>query len=76
MTVASSPLVTPFATFKTIVGLVTYDLLLRRRPGLEIDRIIRIIMTSLTVIDNKGYVNIIELCQVIGLINQGRLLSA
>jgi hypothetical protein len=32
-------------------------------------------MTSLTVTDNEGYINIAELCQLVGLVDQGRLLS-
>jgi hypothetical protein len=55
---------------------VTCDLLFRRWPGLEIDRVVREVTTSLTATDNEGYVNIAELCQLIGLINQGRLPSA
>jgi hypothetical protein len=52
------------------------DLLFRGWPGLEIDRIIREVTTSLTVTDDEGYVNIAKLCQLVGLVNQGRLPSA
>ena len=55
---------------------MTCDLLFRRWPGLEIDRIVREVATSLTVTDDEGYVNIAELCQLVGLVNQGRLPSA
>ena len=56
---------------------MTYDLLFGRRPGLEIDRIAREVTTSPTVADDEGYryVNIAELCQLVGLVNQGRLPS-
>ena len=55
---------------------MTCDLLFRRWPGLEIDRIISKVTASPMVPDNKGYVNIAQLCQLVGLINQGRLSSA
>jgi hypothetical protein len=55
---------------------VSYDLLFRRWPRLEIDRIISEVTASLTVADNEGYINIAELCQLVGLVNQGRLPSA
>jgi hypothetical protein len=48
---------------------VTCDLLFGRWPGREIDRIVREVTTSLTVTDNEGYVNITELCQLVGLVN-------
>jgi hypothetical protein len=67
MTVANSPLVTPSKPL--ILGVVTCDLLFRRWPGLEIDRIAREVTTSLTVTDDEGYVNIAELCQLVGLVN-------
>ncbi|KAF4634344.1 hypothetical protein G7Y89_g3764 [Cudoniella acicularis] len=41
-----------------------------RWPGLEIDRIVREVTTSPMVTDDKGYVNIVELCQLVGLVNQ------
>jgi Ca2+-binding EF-hand superfamily protein len=54
---------------------VSYNLLFRRWPRLEIDRIISEVTASLTVADNEGYINIAELCQLVGLVNQGRLPS-
>jgi hypothetical protein len=74
MAVANSLLVTPSKPL--ILGVVTCDLLFRRWPELEIDRIAREVTTNLTVTDDEGYVNIAELCQLIGFINQGRLPSA
>ncbi len=71
MTVANSPLFTPSRPLK--VGAVTCDLLFGRWPGREIDRIVREVTTSLTVTDDEGYVNIAELCQFVGLVDQGRL---
>jgi hypothetical protein len=51
------------------VGTVTCDLLFRRWLGHEIYGIIRVVTTSLTVTDNKGYINITELYQLVGLVN-------
>jgi hypothetical protein len=51
-------------------------LLFRRWPGLEINRIICEVTASLTVTDDEGYVNIAGLCQLVGLVNQGRLPSS
>jgi hypothetical protein len=67
MIVANSPLVTPLRPSK--VGAVTCDLLFGRWPGREIDRIVREVTTSLTVTDDEGYVDIAELCQLVGFIN-------
>jgi hypothetical protein len=70
MIVANFPLVTPLRPSKVgEVGTVTCDLLFGRWPGREIDRIVREVTTSLTVTDNEGYVNITELCQLVGLVN-------
>jgi hypothetical protein len=65
--VTNSPLVTPLKPL--ILGVVTCDLLFRRWLGLEINRITREVITSLMVTDNKGYINIIELYQLVGFIN-------
>ena len=56
--------------------LETHDLLFRWWPGLEINRVIHEVTASLAATDDDGYVNIAEFCQLIGLINQGRLPSA
>ena len=57
-------------------GLHLFNLLFRWWPRLEIDRIVSEITTTLAAADNECYVNIAELCQVVGLVNQGRLPSA
>ncbi len=41
-------------------------MLFRRWSRLEIDRIISEVTASLTVADNEGYINIAELCQLVG----------
>jgi hypothetical protein len=55
---------------------VTCDLRFRWWPRLEIDRIVSEVTAILTIADNEGYVNIAELYQLVGLINQGRFPSA
>jgi len=40
---------------------MSYDLLFKRWPRLEIDRIVYEVTASLIVINNKGYINIVEL---------------
>ena len=54
---------------------MTYDLLFRRWPRLEVNRIVREVTTSLTVADSKCYINVAELCKLVSLINKGRLSS-
>jgi hypothetical protein len=54
---------------------VTYDLLFRRWPRLEIDRIVSEVTTSLTVIDSKYYINVVEFCKLVSLVNKGELPS-
>jgi len=49
-------------------------LLFRRWPRLGIDRLISSVKASPTVTDDKGYVNIAELCQLVGLVDQGDFL--
>jgi hypothetical protein len=47
---------------------VTYDLLFRWWPRLEIDRIVSEVTTGLPVADNKRYINIAELCKLVSLV--------
>jgi hypothetical protein len=48
---------------------VTYNLLFRRWPKLEIERIVSEIAATLTVVDDECYVHIAELCKLVSLIN-------
>ena len=55
---------------------MAHEVAARANFHLEINRIICDVTASLTVTDDEGYVNIAELCQLVGLVNQGRLPSA
>ena len=55
--------------------MVTYDLLFRRWPRLEIDRIVSEVTTGLTVADSKCYINVAEFCKLVSLVNEGELPS-
>jgi hypothetical protein len=62
--IAISPLLTISKT-----RVVTYDLLFRWWPRLEIKRIVSEVMTGLTVVDNKRDINIAELFKLVSLVN-------
>ncbi len=55
--------------------MVTYDLLFRRWLRLKINRIISKVTTSLIVIDSKYYINVVEFCKLVSLVNKGKLPS-
>jgi hypothetical protein len=54
---------------------VTYDLLFRRWPRLEIDRIVSEVTAGLTVADSKCYINVAKFCKLVSLVNEGELPS-
>jgi hypothetical protein len=65
--IAASLLITSFQISKARV--VTYDLLFRRWPRLEIERIVSEIAATLTAADDECYVYIAELCKLVSLVN-------
>ena len=67
--VATSPLITSLSDLQNQV--VTYNLLFRRWPRLEIDRIVSEITTTLAAADNECYVNIAELYELMSLVSLG-----